>query len=396
MDTLFQRSERLVSVTSMEKKRYLYDEINWRLPLIGVKGSRGTGKTTLLLQRLKELGLPARQAVYLTLDDLYFTSNSIVDFADDFYQKGGKHLFLDEVHKYPDWARSIKNLHDQYPDLQIVFTGSSIIDIAREEGDLSRRVLMYQLWGLSFREYLSFASVADFTKLSLDNILSEDRKWRQQFTTDFKPLAYFGGYLKYGYYPFSFQDVDSYLSRLQQLVRVIVEYDMASLHDFDIRNAKRMLQLLYILSENVPFKPNISALAKKSQIHRSTVGNYLYFLEQAKLIRALYPPGISVALLQKPEKLYLDNTNLSYALSLQEPDIGNIRETFFASQVGKDYRLNYPKKGDFLVNDKYLFEIGGKSKTRKQIAGEENAYVVIDDQDFPVDRLPLWIFGFLY
>jgi len=277
--------------------------------------------------------------VYITLDDLYFTSNSIVDFATDFYQKGGKHLFLDEVHKYPEWAKSIKNLHDQYPDLQIVFTGSSIIDIAREEGDLSRRALMYQLWGLSFREYLDLADVAHFDKLSLDAILSDGREWRQLFPASFKPLVYFKNYLKYGYYPFSFQDIDSYLLRLQQLIRVIVEYDMASLRDFDIRNAKKMLQLLYILSENVPFKPNLSALAKKSLIHRNTVGNYLYFLEQAKLIRLLHPPGISVSLLQKPEKIYLDNTNLSYALSFSEPDIGNIRETFFASQVSQGHRL---------------------------------------------------------
>ena len=396
MNKLLQKSEKLVLRTSLAKKRYLFHEINWQLPLIGIKGSRGTGKTTLLLQKLKELALPPDQAVYITLDDLYFTSNSVLDFAIDFYQKGGKYLFLDEVHKYPKWARSIKNLHDQYPDLRIVFTGSSIIDIAREEGDLSRRALMYQLWGLSFREYLDFADISQFEKLSLDAILSENREWRQLFPASFKPLAYFKNYLKSGYYPFSFQDIDSYLPRLQQLIRVIVEYDMAALQDFDIRNAKKMLQLLYILSENVPFKPNLSALAKKSRIHRNTVGNYLHFLEQAKLIRQLHLPGISVSLLQKPEKLYLDNTNLSYALSLNEPDVGNIRETFFASQLSQGHLLNYPKKGDFLVNGKYLFEIGGKGKTRKQIADQKNAYLVVDDQDFPVNQLPLWIFGFLY
>ena len=380
----------------MGTKRYLFHEINWQLPLIGIKGSRGTGKTTLLLQRLKELALPPDQAVYLTLDDLAFTTHSILDFAVDFYQKGGKHLFLDEVHKYPEWARSIKNLHDSYPDLQIVFTGSSIIDIAREEGDLSRRALMYQLWGLSFREYLDFAGVAQFESVSLSAILSKDRPWRHLFPSSFKPLAHFKDYLKHGYYPFAFQDIEGYLSRLQQLIRVVVEYDMAALQDFDIRNAKKMLQLLYILSENVPFKPNLTALAQKSRIHRNTVGNYLHFLEQAKLIRQLRAPGISVSLLQKPEKLYLDNTNLSYALSLDEPDIGNIRETFFASQVSQGHQLHYPKKGDFLVNGKYLFEVGGKGKTHQQIAHEDHAYLVVDDQDFPVNRLPLWIFGFLY
>ncbi|MBB5436946.1 hypothetical protein HDC92_000610 [Pedobacter sp. AK017] len=397
MEAILQKSDSLVQLVNLEFKRYLFHQVKWNNRLIGIKGARGTGKTTLILQHLKELNLKPTQAAYFTLDDLYFTTNSLVETAEQFYRGGGKFLFLDEVHKYEGWSRHIKNLYDFYPDLKIIFTGSSIIDIAREEADLSRRALMYDLQGLSYREYLSFMNVLSVPAFTVDELLNPERSWRSTFPAGFRPLQYFNDYLRQGYYPFFTEDPETLSDRLQQLIRIIVEYDMAELHDFDIRNARKMLQLFYVLATNVPYKPNITELAKKSTVHRNTINNYLSFLEQARLIRQLYPTGISMATLQKPEKIYLDNTNLAYALSDIEPNEGNLRETFFASQLAAKYKLNYTPTGDFMVNGKWTFEIGGKNKSKKQLVGIQDAYRVIDDVEFPVnDALPLWLFGFLY
>lgn len=396
MESLLEKSATLVQRVSSEKTRYLYHEINWNNRLIGVKGARGTGKTTLLLQKLKTLQLSPTQGTYWSLDDFYFTTHSLVETAEEFFKKGGEFLFLDEVHKYENWSIHIKNLYDFYPDLKIVFTGSSIIDISREEGDLSRRMLMYTLPGLSYREYLTFHDLYDFEHIPLEDILSVDRKWTNMFPSEFKPLAHFQDYLKYGYYPFSMEDKQGYATRLQQLVRLIVEYDMAELKGFDIRNAKKMLQLLNVVAANVPFQPNITNIATKSDIHRNSVVTYLHFLEQAQLIRLLYASGISLATLQKPEKVYLDNPNLAFAFSTADPNKGNLRETYFISQAAVRHQVSYPKQGDFLVDDIYTFEVGGKDKTNKQISDVKNGFVVSDDVEYPVTKLPLWLFGFLY
>jgi len=397
MELLLQKSQSLVNQQKIDFKRYLYHQVKWNNRLIGIKGARGTGKTTLLLQYLKSLELKPTEAVYFSLDDLYFTTNSLVETAEAFYRGGGKYLFLDEVHKYPGWSRHIKNLYDFYPSLKIFFTGSSIIDIAREEGDLSRRALMYDLQGLSYREYLSLQGVLTIPAFSIEQILDPNKSWQNVFPAGFRPLQYFDDYLKHGYYPFFAEDPETLSDRLQQLIRIIVEYDMAELRDFDIRNARKMLQLFYVLAANVPYKPNLTDLAKKSAVHRNTVTNYLSFLEQARLIRQLYYSGISIVTLQKPEKIYLDNTNLAYALTDIEPNVGNLRETFFASQLAAHHRLSYTNAGDFVINAKWTFEIGGKNKTAKQIKGIENSWRVIDEVEFPAsDALPLWVFGFLY
>jgi len=224
MEQLLEKSAALVQRIRTEKRRYLYYEINWNNRLIGIKGARGTGKTTLMLQKLKQLALAPMEGTYWSLDDFYFTTHSLVETAEEFYKKGGKYLFLDEVHKYENWSLHIKNLYDFYPELKIVFTGSSIIDISREEGDLSRRVLMYSLFGLSFREYLDFNDLYSFVPISLNDILSSDRNWRNMFPQDFRPLAHFQDYLEHGYYPFSMEDREGYATRLQQLVRLTVEY----------------------------------------------------------------------------------------------------------------------------------------------------------------------------
>jgi len=397
MDTILEQSEFILNNTPLHFKRFLFNRIKWNNRLIGIKGARGTGKTTLSLQWLKQQELPVNKAAYFSLDDLYFTNHSLKETVAQFYKQGGKILVLDEVHKYKNWSTEIKNIYDVFTDIKIIFTGSSIIDISKQEGDLSRRAVMYELPGLSYREFLSLKYNLQLPVFSLNEILKDASVVKKQLPDSFRPLEYFNEYLQTGYYPFMIQDKETVHQKLNQLIRTIVEYDMAELKDFDIRNAKKVLQLMYVIAQQVPFKPNLVTLAEKTSIHRNSLNNYLYYLEQAKLISLLQPAGKSTAILQKPEKIYLNNTNLLYALAEQQADKGNLRETFFLSQMNAVSKIAMPKQGDFFVDNKYTFEIGKKDKSKKQIKGVKNAWVVKDDLEYPIgEDLPLWMFGLLY
>ncbi len=397
MQELLEQSQHLLDNTSLDFQRYLINQINWDSRLIGIKGARGTGKTTLILQWLKSQGLPVEKAACFSLDDLYFTTHSLKDTAKDFHKQGGKILLLDEVHKYKTWSTEIKNIYDFYPDLKIVFTGSSIIDISKQQGDLCRRALIYELPGMSFREYLAIKKVILLNPISLADLISNPQRIKQQLDKDFRPLAYFQEYLKIGYYPFALEDPKSVHQKINQLVRTIVESDMAELEAFDIRNAKKLLQLIYVIAQQVPFKPNISALSEKTNIHRNSLNSYLHYLEQARILNLLYPSGKSIAILQKPEKIYLNNTTLQFALAEESVSIGSVRETFFLSQLKPSYKVHMPKQGDFIVDGKYTFEIGGKSKQTNQIKDTKEAWIVKDDIEFAIgNTLPLWMFGMLY
>jgi len=397
MDILLEQSERLVSSIDLNFKRYLFDAIQWDSRLIGIKGARGTGKTTLLLQWIKEQNLPTEKAAYFSLDDLYFLEHSLKDTVTQFYKNGGLVLVLDEVHKYKNWSIEIKNCYDFFPELKIIFTGSSIIDISKQEGDLSRRALMYELPGLSYREYLSMLGIINLPVIGLEELLFNSAEIKKKIPHTFRPLEHFNNYLNYGYYPFGIVDSSSIHQRINQLIRTIVEVDMAELKDFDIRNAKKLLQLVYVIAQQVPFKPNISSLAIKTSIHRNSLNNYLYYLEQAKILSLLFPAGNSTAVLQKPEKIFLNNTTLLAALAEQKPNIGTVRETFFLSQLQPLHKVQLPKQGDFYVNDTYTFEVGGKGKGQKQLEAIENAWVVKDDIEYPMLKtIPLWMFGLLY
>jgi predicted AAA+ superfamily ATPase len=396
MDELLQISSQLISGTKLAFRRYLYDLIDWDERLIGIKGARGTGKTTLILQFLKEKQKEGDSAAYFSLDELFFLSNNLLDTVKLFHQSGGKIVGLDEVHKYPNWSREIKNLYDRYPDLQIVFSGSSIVDISKEEGDLSRRAVMHELHGLSYREFLKLNHNQDLPTLSLSHILNPSIFLKEYFPESFKPLQHLQEYLQSGYYPFSGSNKEMYFKKLRQLARAIVEYDMAEIRGFDIRNGKKILQLLYIIAQQVPFKPNISALAEKTQIHRNSMASYLLYLEDARLIDLQYPGGTSVSTLQKPEKIFLNNTNYLYALSEKEPEKGTVRETFFQSLVKVKHKVSSDPAVDFLVDNEFHFEIGGKNKSRKQVV-ESKTWIVKDDFEYPTGKsVPLWVFGFLY
>jgi len=397
MDILLEQSTRLLSFTDQRFRRFLFKKVNWNQRLIGIKGARGVGKTTLVLQYLKEKDASVSKVAYFSLDDLYFASHTLRETADKFYKHGGRVLALDEVHKYPGWSAELKNLYDFFPDMQIIFTGSSIIDIAREEGDLSRRALLYDLPGLSFREYLSMKGIIQLTEIKLESLLNDSFSYTDCLKEGFRPLEFFGEYLKHGYYPFGVADSVSNYQRLNQVIRTIVEMDMASLATFDIRNARKIFQLIEVVASQVPFKPNIKELAEKTQIHRNSINAYLHYLEKAKIISLLYPVGNSMAVLQKPEKIFLQNTSLMYALSGGNVELGAVRETFFHSMLSVDHKLNSPQYGDFVVDDKFTFEVGGKTKKKRQVGNIQDAWVVKDDIEIGSSGVvPLWVMGMLY
>lgn len=397
MEELVDLSRTFLDKTTSKFSRYLFDEIDWNDRLIGIKGARGTGKTTMLLQYLKQTDFSSSQKLYLSLDDLYFTDHSLLEVGKDFYLRGGRILALDEVHKYSPWSQEIKNLHDRYSDLKVVFTGSSIIDITAKEGDLSRRAVMYEMKGMSFREYLLLVKNINLPILELENILNENFHFRDMFPSDFQPYEFFDEYLKYGYYPFFLESPKTYHHRLRQLVRQVVEVDMAEIKNYDVRQSKKLLQLLYIISQQVPFSPNLSDLSRKTSIHRNSLNNYLYYLEEARLLHLLQPKNFSVASLLKPEKIFLNNTNLLFALSEQPPNAGTVREVFFYNQLVGKHIVSQSKEADFLVDGRFTFEVGGKNKTIHQIKGTKNAWLVKDKIVQPsASAIPIWMFGFLY
>ncbi|HOY30506.1 MAG TPA: AAA family ATPase [Bacteroidales bacterium] len=397
MEQLKYKSNQLVLQLITNFSRYLYGKIDWSWRLNSIIGARGTGKTTLLLQRLKnEHGLND-DSVYVSLDDFYFSNNRFYDFAEDFHLKGGKYIFADEVHKYKNWSQEIKNIYDTLPGLNIVFTGSSIIDIRKQDSDLSRRAIFYYLTGLSFREYLSLADIYKSEPITLDNLIHNHVELSAEIIKKIKPLQHFENYLKYGYYPYFYENPPLFYRRLEQTLMLILENDLNFIQGFDYNNIQKIKQLLYILSVNVPFKPNILKLSEKTKISRNTLLSYLHYLEKAQTIQSVYQSGASTSILQKPEKIYLNNTNLSFLLASDTPDKGTLRETFFLNQLRYNHLVESSKEGDFFVDNTYVFEIGGKNKTKKQIQDVPDSYVVADNIEIGAyNKIPLWLFGFLY
>jgi len=398
MENIQIKSNLVVQQQSTDIVRPLIKKIDWDDRLIGILGARGTGKTTLMLQRIKlEYGL-SNNALYITMDDIYFTANSLIDFAVEFRQNGGKILFIDEVHKYPDWAKEIKNIYDFYKDLKIVFTGSSIIDISRQNADLSRRAVQYELTGLSYREFLNFRGIINLDAISLADILNNHVEIANSIIGNFKPLQHFNDYLKHGYYPFFIENINTYHLRLEKVVRLIVEEDLQFIAGFNPHHSRKIYQLMYILSTNVPFKPNITNLSEKTGINRNMIIEYLHYLDNARLINSLTAAGKSISTLQKPDKIFLENTNLLFAISPNNTDKGALREAFFMNQLKNvGHSINLPLRGDFFIDDQLTFEIGGKGKSKKQLNGIENSFFAMDDMEAGIEnKIPLWMFGLLY
>jgi predicted AAA+ superfamily ATPase len=396
MDRLIESSLRKVNNVPDAFSRYLMNKISWNSRLIGIKGARGVGKTTLMLQYLKR-NLPIDKGLYVSLDNIWFGENSVVSLADSFSKKGGSHLFLDEVHKYPDWSRQIKNIYDDYPDLSIVFSGSSMLEILNARADLSRRAITYSMKGLSFREFINLQKDLNLLSFSLSELLDNHVSIATEILKSVKPFQYFDKYLLLGHYPFFNEGEQLYPERLEEVVKLIIEIELPLLRGIDPSYVPKIRQLLQVLAQSVPFIPNLVKLSERIGINRNTLVQYLNYLDEAGLTKNIYKNAFGITKLQKPEKIYLENTNFMYAFKNTIPEKGNLRETFFVNQLSEGYQINYAEKGDFFVNDKYTFEIGGKSKTSKQISVIPNSYVIVDDIEVgSQNRIPLWLFGFLY
>ena len=376
--------------------RYLYEKINWDARLIGIKGARGVGKTTLLLQRIKLAYKKMDNVFYVSLDNLWFQSHSLPELVDWLYQHGIRNLFLDEVHKYSDWATVIKNLYDTYDDLRIVYTGSSMLEIDHSRVDLSRRQTLYTLQGLSFREYLAISKVKEVSPMGLTQLFEEHQRVAMDVSRDIPVAKYFEEYLRNGYYPFFKEAGNDYMSRLNETAVLVMETDMPAVESISYTTIQKTKQLLMLIAGNVPLVPNISKLSAQLETTRDSCLKMLYTLDKAGLLLLLTRNIKDYKHLVSPEKIFLGNTNLMYALGSRINE-GTLRETFFLNQLSLNHDVYAPSQGDFLVDNKYLFEVGGKNKTFEQIKDMQDSFLAVDDTEVGSrNRIPLWMFGLLY
>ena len=389
MENLYGLFRGLIERTDTTYLRYLHSEVEWNSRLTAIVGARGVGKTTMLLQNIK-LHHNLSDTLYVNADDLYFSENKLFDLASTFYKNGGKHLFIDEIHKYSQWSKEVKMMYDYFSDLQIVFTGSSILDIYKGSDDLSRRALTYKLSGMSFREYLNMSQGLQLPAYSLEDIV----KNKVELSGIAHPLPLFKEYLQEGYYPF-YKEV-GYSERLRNVINLTLETDIPIYANMSVSTAKKMKQLLYIITQNAPFKPNFTKIAQMIDVHRNQVVDFLFYLEKAGIISQLRNSTMGVRLLGKVEKVYLNNPNLIHAIAEGTPNIGNIRETLFLNQMEVKNSVYSSDVADFTIGN-YTFEVGGKNASQNQIAGMDNAYVVKDDIEYGyMNVIPLWAFGFNY
>lgn len=387
---------RKLAETTTKFKRSLYNEINWDVRVIGIKGEKGVGKTTLILQHIKETFDNPDDALYVSMDNLWFSTHSIIDLVDHLYAKGVYYLYLDEVHKCPDWTALLKNLYDNYPKLNIVYTGSSMLRIDNSKVDMSRRQTLYRLHNLSFREYLEYEGIGDFRPFSLAEVLENHVKLAMEITADVKVLKYFPSYLSKGMYPFYRESGTDFHIRLAEAVTQTLESDLPLVEDVTFETVQKAKRLLMITAESLPFVPNVSKLCEALGTTRDSCLKILYALDRAGVLNLLTAELKNYKKLVNPDKIFLGNPNIMYALGVKT-ETGTIRETFFANQVGANYSLQYPKKGDFLVNGKYLFEVGGSGKSFEQIKDEPDSFLAVDETETGTgNRIPLWLFGFLY
>lgn len=389
MEKLFEYSNRLINETDTKFLRYMHNEINWNNRMIGLIGPRGVGKTTLVLQYIKQHLNPI-ETLYITAEDFYFVDNRIIDLVDTFVKFGGKYLFIDEIHKYKDWAKELKLIYDYHKDLNVVFTGSSVLDIKKGASDLSRRAVIYNMQGLSFREYLKLFHDISSRTYSLEDIIQH----KVDIPELERPLPLYTDYLKEGYYPFALED--DYDIKLSQVINQTLENDIPIYAEMNVATGRKLKQLLSIISKSVPFKPNMSKIAELLSISRNNVADYCLYIEEAGMIAQLRDSTGGIRGLGKVDKIYLDNTNLIYNLANDMSNIGNIRETFFLNQMRVKYDVIASPIADFKIND-IIFEVGGKNKAQKQIKDTNNGYVVKDDIESGfLNVTPLWQFGLTY
>jgi uncharacterized protein len=389
MNILYQKFETLLQHTTLDYKRYLYDKVAWNSRMIGIVGARGVGKTTMILQYIKE-NLDSKKALYVSSDDIYFGENNLFDLADDFYKNAGEYLFIDEIHKYSDWSLELKNIYDSFPTLKIVFTGSSVLDILKGSADLSRRAIIYKLQGLSFREYLTLFHNYGIEVYSLEQIVNNEVK----LSNIKHPLPLFNDYLKRGYYPFGLENELDF--RLGQIIVQTLEIDIPQYANLNVGTSRKLKRLLSIIAESVPFKPNFTKISEIIGVSWNSLDDYFSYMEKAGLIGQLRNETSGIRGLGKVDKVYLDNTNIIFNLVGEKSNIGNIRETFFFNQMRLNNDVKSSAKADFVI-DNYTFEIGGKNKKQSQIDIDGKSFLVKDDIEFGYRNvIPLWAFGMNY
>lgn len=396
METLFSTYNRKLRLVNLKFKRFIYDKIDWDERLICMKGQRGVGKTTLILQHIKEAFPQPEKALYVSLDNLWFATNSLRDLVEYHYTHGGTHIFLDEVHKYKDWQTAIKNIYDDYPDLSIVYTGSSMLKIDSSLGDLSRRQGSYTLPGLSFREFLQLEGILDMPAITLEELIGTHQALAGDITSRIKILPAFEQYLRHGYYPFYREAKSTFDQRLQDVCRQVIESDIPAVEDMSQSTLSKIKRLLMILAEKVPYQPNMTELYRELETNREQGLKMLDALQRAGLIAMISYEPQNLRTLSKPDKILLDNTNLVHSLT-GFGDKGTVRETFFSNQMRYVTSLALDRAGDFRLDRRHVFEVGGRKKGFNQIKDLPDSYVAADDLEIGFgNKIPLWMFGFLY
>ena len=396
MDSIYIEHKENLALLKTIFRRSLIDEIDWNEPLLFIIGSRGVGKTTLILQHIKEQFGTDTKALYISMDDLSLSNFTLIELAKKHTQLGGTHLFVDEIHKYPQWSQELKNIRDKMRDLKVVASGSSILDIQKGNADLSRRSVSYTLTGLSYREFMNIETKQNLPVLSFQDIIQNHEEIALGLTANFKPLQFFSNYLKYGYFPFYLEGTKNYHHKLMNVLNVILEQDMALIESIELSKIPKIRKLIYLLSTQVPYQPNITKLAEVLETDRVSLLNYLNALQKASILFLARAKGKFYTQLTKPDKIYLQNPNLLY-LSQPDVNIGTLRETFFINQLSHKHNISLAGKGDFIVDEKYTIEVGGASKGFTQIAGIENSFLAFDEMPLGINnKIPLWMFGFLY
>lgn len=402
MDTLFRKHDRLLANTSMDIVRDKISEIHWNAHLVTILGAKGVGKSTLIKQYLNQnYKLGDRRVLYCSADTVDFSTRTLVELAEEFTIRGGEVLAIDEIHKYKpgtsDWSREIKEIYDLFPELKLIVSGSSLLSLREGDADLSRRSVKYTMPGLSFREALRFYHGLTFEKWSLEDILSHPYDLWQMVSSKCKPVALFKEYLEKGYYPFLLEGEGEYYTKIEQVVNYIIENELPQICRVDVANVRKIQAIVAMICRETPFELNANRVAAALEVGRDTVVEYFKYLGDARVLNLLYSDKKKMGKLSKPDKVYLANTNIMYALAPTQMEVGTLRETFALECLAETHAVEYGKaQGDFKVDSKYTFEIGGRNKTFTQIAGVKNSYIFADDWDMPDGaKLPLWMLGFL-
>ena len=395
LEKLFAKSNQILKLHNFTYKRYFYNTIHFDDKMLGILGSRGVGKTTVILQYLNSLDLPKHKKLYFSADSIITSAISLYKIAEQFSKSGGEVLAIDEIHKYKDFEKELKEIYD-FLDLKVIFSGSSALQLEQKKADLSRRAVLYRVKGLSFREFLELKLDRKFQSYTLEEILKNHIDIAYEIVNKIKPFEYFKEYLEYGYFPYYFENSATYSIKLEETINTVIESDLPIIFNIEPQNIQKLKQLVSFICTSKPYELNITNLSKKIGINRNTLYKYVYYLTVGNIFSSLKAKAKGDNIFSKPQKLYLNNPNLSYSYCSSN-EIGTIREQFFLNMLSQGHDVAYPKIGDFIIDEKYLFEVGGQNKSYRQIKDIANSYVVSDDIEIGfANKIPLWLFGFIY